>query len=101
MIVFLVVLIAGGIVAYLVRELIRHTGLGSVDRSLGALFGFFRGALIVGLVVIVIELAGMDQDPWWQQSRLKPISERIAAGIRYYAELGSRMLAEQELASTS
>lgn len=100
LIIFVVVLIAGGAVAYLVRELIRHTGLGSVDRSLGALFGFFRGALIVGLIVIVMGLAGIDQDPWWERSKLKPISERIAAGIRYYAELGGRVLAEQELAST-
>lgn len=100
LIVFLVVLIAGGIVAYLVREVIRHTGLTSVDRTLGGLFGFFRGALIVGLIVIVMELAGVDQDPWWQRSRLKPISESIAAGIRHYAELGGRLLAEQELAES-
>jgi hypothetical protein len=52
----------------------------------------------VGLGAIGLQLAGLDQDPWWQEAKLRPFSDRIAAGIRYYAELGSRYIDEQELA---
>ena len=93
--VFVIVLAVGGLVGWLLRELVRRTGLSGTDRMLGALFGLGRGVLLVGLSAIVIELAGLGQDPWWQQARLKPYSEQIAAGIRYYAELGGSYLREQ------
>jgi hypothetical protein len=37
----------------------------------------------------------LSEDSWWQQARLKPYSEQVAAGIRYYAALGSAYLREQ------
>jgi membrane protein required for colicin V production len=97
-IVFVVVLSIGGLVAWSVRALIRHTGLSGTDRTLGGLFGIARGVLIVGLGAIALQLSGLDQDTWWQEAKLRPFSDRIAAGIRYYAELGSRYIEEQELA---
>lgn len=96
-ILFVIVLIAGGIAAWLARTLIRATGLGGTDRTLGALFGLARGVLIVGLLVLAMRFGDIDQDPWWQQARLKPFGDRVAAGIVYYAELGSRYIEEQEL----
>jgi len=98
-IVFIVVLALGGLLAWLVRALVRHTGLSSTDRTLGGLFGLARGVLLVGLLAIGVQLAGMDQDPWWQGAKLRAFSDRVAAGIRYYAELGSQMLEEQGLAN--
>lgn len=95
-IIFVVVLVAGGLVAWFARALIRHTGLSGTDRTLGGLFGLARGALIVGLVAIGVQLLGVDGDPWWQEARLMPFSEQVAEGIRYYAELGSRYLEEQD-----
>jgi membrane protein required for colicin V production len=95
--IFLIVLAVGGLVAWLLREVVRRTGLSGTDRLLGAFFGLGRGVLLVGLTAMVIEFSGLAQDPWWQQARLKPYSERIAAGIRYYATLGSQYLQEQEL----
>jgi membrane protein required for colicin V production len=94
-VIFVIVILLGGLIAWLIRELIRHTGLSGTDRMLGSLVGLVRGVLIVGLVVIGLQLSGLDSDPWWQQARLKPYGERIAAGIRYYAELGGRYLEEE------
>ncbi|HEX5418824.1 MAG TPA: CvpA family protein, partial [Gammaproteobacteria bacterium] len=97
-VIFVLVIIAGGLVAWVVRELIRHTGLGGTDRLLGGLFGFARGVLIVGLAVIALQLTGLDQDPWWQHARLKPYSDRVAAGIRYYGSLGRDLVRDQRSA---
>ena len=94
-VVFVIILAIGGLAGWLVRTLVQHTGLSGTDRTVGALFGLGRGVLIVGLVAIVLELAGLDQDVWWQESTLKPYGERVASGIRHYAALGSRYLEAQ------
>lgn len=95
-VVFVIVLVAGGVLAWMARGLVKHTGLTGTDRSLGALFGVARGVLIVGLGVIGMQFAGLDQDPWWQRSKLRPTSSQVAEAIRYYAELGGRYLATRD-----
>jgi membrane protein required for colicin V production len=100
-IILVVVLAAGGLTAWFARALIRSTGLSSTDRSLGAVFGVARGLLIVGLGAIGIELLGVDGDSWWQDARLRPLSDQIAEGIRYYAELGGDLLADQGFARSA
>jgi membrane protein required for colicin V production len=100
-IVLVIVLVIGGLIAWFARALIRSTGLSSTDRALGGLFGVARGLLIVGLSAIALELGGLDEDSWWQNAKLRPFSNQIAEGIRYYAELGGRMLEEQGLAQSS
>jgi membrane protein required for colicin V production len=94
-IIFVIVLVAGGLVSWLARKLVRHTGLSGLDRTLGAAFGLLRAAVLLGLVVIVLEFTELDQESWWQQARLRPYAERAAAAVKYYAELGTRFLAEQ------
>lgn len=93
--VFVIILAAGGLAGWLLRELVRRTGLSGTDRALGALFGFARGVLLVGFVAIVVDLTGVNEDAWWQEALLKPYSEQIADAIRHYATLGSSYLREQ------
>jgi membrane protein required for colicin V production len=92
MIVFVLVLVAGALISWLARLLVRHSGLSGVDRLLGAGFGLIRGVLIVGLAVIVLQFVELDQDGWWQNARLRPYAEQVAAAVRYYAELGQSYL---------
>jgi membrane protein required for colicin V production len=99
-IILVVVLAAGGVIAWFARTVIRGTGLSSTDRSLGAVFGVARGLLIVGLGAIAIELLGLAQDSWWRDAKLRPLSDQIAEGIRYYAELGGELLADQAFAGS-
>ena len=95
LIIFIVVLVIGGLVSWLARKLIRHTGLSGLDRTLGAGFGLLRAAVLVGLVVIVLQFVELDQEAWWQEAQLRPYAERAAAAVKYYAELGTRYLQEQ------
>ena len=95
--IFVLVLAVGGLIARLVGRVINNTGLSGVNRILGSLFGLSRGAIVVGLMVIVLELVGLDEDPWWQEANLRPYSARIADGILYYAAMGSRYIQEQDL----
>jgi membrane protein required for colicin V production len=94
---FVLVLALGALVAWLARTLIKHSGLSGVDRLFGAAFGLLRGVVVVGLAVIALEFAGLDQDPWWREARLRPYADRAAAAVRYYAELGTRYLTERQV----
>jgi membrane protein required for colicin V production len=94
-IIFVSVLVIGGLVSWLARKLIRHSGLSGLDRTLGGAFGLLRAAVVVGLAVIVLEFLELEQESWWQESRLRPYAERVAVAVKYYAELGTRYLQEQ------
>lgn len=69
--IFLVTLIAGGMVQWLMGRLIKSTGLSGTDRFLGFLFGSVRGLLacMVGLIALH-RFAEAGQ--WWQASVLVP-----------------------------
>jgi membrane protein required for colicin V production len=91
-IIFVIVLALGGLAQWLARKLIRHTGLSGVDRTLGAIFGFLRAAVVLGLAVLVLQFTELDQEAWWQDARLRPYAEQAAEAVKYYAELGTRYL---------
>lgn len=70
----LVSLVIGGILIGLVVRLVRASGLGFADRMLGLMFGLARGVLLVllGLALVRFGLP-VEEDGWWQASRLVPI----------------------------
>lgn len=92
LIIFVVVLALGGLVQWLARKLIRHTGLSGVDRTLGAVFGSLRAAVVLGLAVLVLQFTELDQETWWQGARLRPYAEQAAEAVKFYAELGTQYL---------
>lgn len=71
-ILFVVTLLVGALINFLIGELIRVTGLSGTDRFLGMVFGAARGALLVVVLVGLVSLAPVQQDQWWQQSSLLP-----------------------------
>lgn len=71
-ILFVVTLLVGALVNFLIGELIRVTGLSGTDRFLGMVFGAARGGLLIVVLVGLLSLAPVQQDPWWQQSSLLP-----------------------------
>jgi membrane protein required for colicin V production len=85
-ILFIVVLVAGAVISIVMGMLVRGTGLTGTDRLLGMVFGLGRGALVIGILVIAGQYAGMAGDPWWQQSRLMPYGERLADALRGLAD---------------
>ncbi len=76
--IFLAVLIVMSMLTMLASALIRTVGLGSVDRLLGALFGFARGLLVVLLLVLSAGLTTLPQEPFWQKALLsKPLETGV------------------------
>ena len=73
-ILFVGTLLIGAMVNFLLGKLVSSTGLSGTDRTLGLVFGVFRGLLVVlALVIIVPKALPVDQDSWWTASSLIPL----------------------------
>lgn len=69
---FVVTLLIGALVNFLLAQLVRATGLTGTDRLLGVVFGAARGLLLIVVLVGLLSLAPVQHDSWWQQSTLIP-----------------------------
>ncbi len=81
-ILFICTLIVGGIVNYLISQLVSKTGLSGTDKMLGMIFGAARGILIVAMLVLFAGLTPMPQEAWWQQSQLVGYFMDVALWVR-------------------
>jgi len=66
---FIVVLVLGGLITYLLGKLVEKTGLSGTDRLLGGVFGAARGIIMVVSMMLIAGLTPIPEDPWWGQSR--------------------------------
>lgn len=66
--VFLAALIVWGLVARVLRLLIRATPLSLLDRLLGAGFGFSRGVIVLLVLATLIGFTPLKKSAAWQQS---------------------------------
>lgn len=76
---FVLVLLLGGVVNFIIGKLVSSSGLAGTDRSIGGVFGIVRGGVLVIILMLLAALTPMPQDPWWQDSyfipRLEPYAE--------------------------
>ncbi|MDG2141128.1 MAG: CvpA family protein [Gammaproteobacteria bacterium] len=69
--IFIVVMMLGTFLNFLMSKILTVTGLKFADRLLGGVFGIARGALIV-LVVLFVSRIFMSNGEQWQQSVIIP-----------------------------
>lgn len=67
---FLLTLMVGGFVNYLVIQVVKKTGMTGTDKMIGVLFGAARGGLLVAMLVLLAGLTPLPDDDWWRQSAL-------------------------------
>lgn len=79
---FAILLVATSLLNMLLIRLFRVSGLTGADRTLGALFGVVRGALVVAVVVMVAEWTTVVERPWWRQSTLVPYFQVVSHQLR-------------------
>lgn len=70
---FLGVAIIISIIKAIFQKAINNLGLGSLNITLGAIFGIIRGVIISALLIILIEIFNLDTTHSWQHSVLSPI----------------------------
>lgn len=79
-VIFLVSLIAFSMATRLLSNRVQQSSLGPLDRSLGLLYGFVRGAVIVVLAWLSLNFLMPEEEmfDWVQEARSRPLVERGA-----------------------
>ena len=68
---FVTIITLGTLLNHLMSKLLVVTGLKTIDRLLGAVFGVARGTVIVLVFLFVLNVF-VSESEWWQQSTLIP-----------------------------
>ncbi len=79
---FVGVRLVGGLITELISVAVDKTGLTGTTRVLGMMFGFARGVLIFGVLVMFADVLQLTREPWWGESALVPYGEKVAEIIR-------------------
>jgi membrane protein required for colicin V production len=66
--VFIATAFAGGLLAWLVKQLVASVGLRPIDRVLGAAFGLARGVLILLALTVVVSMTPLRAETDWRAS---------------------------------
>lgn len=83
-ILFVLTLMIGAVVSFLVRQFVSKTGLSGLDRVLGMVIGFSLGLVVVVAMVFVAGLTNAPEYDWWQTSMLIERFESLAVWLQGY-----------------
>ena len=72
--VFIGVVFAGGLLAWITKKLVEAVGLRPVDRTLGAAFGLLRGVVLLLAIAVVVNMSPLRRGEWWLESRAAAMS---------------------------
>ncbi len=83
-VVFIVSLVVLSIITRTISKRVQASMLNALDRSLGFLFGIVRGAVLVSLAYVGVELVQpvSEQPPWLRSARSMPVIEAGAGLLR-------------------
>lgn len=87
---FVLVLVLGALLRFLVQRLLVSTGLSGTDRLFGMVFGLARGVLLVCLLVFLCQFTTFTREPSWRTSLLLPpfqsatiwLGQQVPPGVR-------------------
>lgn len=80
-VVFIAVVFAGGLVAWVTKKMVKAVGLRPADRGLGAIFGLVRGVIVLLAATVVMQMTPLKSGEWWQESRGAGVSTAALKGL--------------------
>src|SRR6185369_13089416 len=81
-VVFIAVVFAGALLAWITKKLVQSVGLRPVDRTLGAAFGLVRGAVLVLAVAVVVNMSPARRAQWWTESKGAEVSMAFLKSLK-------------------
>ncbi len=80
-------LVIGWLVGNIVGYFMTQSGLSlMLDRVIGVLFGFIRGAVLVAVVVLLAREVDLQESSWWKRSYLLPMATEISTWVKGFAD---------------
>lgn len=67
--VFVATAFVAGLITQLIKKLVAAVGLRPVDRTLGAIFGLLRGAILLLAIAVVMNMTALRNQADWQASQ--------------------------------
>lgn len=86
-VVFVLVVTLGAVLGLLLQRFVQGTIFMPIDRMLGVFFGFFRGAVLLGFLVLVGLQFKLGEQPYWQHGKLTPMAETCATTLDDFIDL--------------
>lgn len=83
-ILFVLTIMLGALVSFLVRQIINKTGLTALDRVLGMVIGAALGFIIIIALVFIAGLSPIPEYEWWKESILVARFETLAIWLQGY-----------------
>ena len=80
--ILVLVLVVAAITKLLAKSLLRATGLGTVDRFLGIVFGLMRGIFLVMLLIAASGLTLIPRQTWWREAVLSAPLETVVIALK-------------------
>ena len=80
--VFIASVFAAGLISALMKKIISAVGLRPVDRILGAVFGLFRGLILLLALSVVVHMTALQDSDWWLESKGAPMLSTLLKGLR-------------------
>jgi len=81
-VVFIAVVFAGALLAWVTKKLVEAVGLRPVDRMLGAAFGLLRGAVLLLALAVVVSMTPLKNGQWWTESMGAGIALAALKGLK-------------------
>jgi membrane protein required for colicin V production len=76
--IFVLVLIAWGVLVWMLSSMLKSIGLGRMDRMLGGFFGIVRGALVVLVMVWLAGVTDIPEKSFWREAMMSKTFEDAA-----------------------
>ena len=80
--VFIASVFLAGLISALMKKIISAVGLRPVDRMMGAIFGLFRGLILLLALSVVVHMTALQESDWWLESQGGPILMTLLKGLR-------------------
>lgn len=79
---FVMSLIVGAVINFFATQFVQRVGLSGIDRTIGVVFGFLRGILLVTIIVMLLGLTTLPKESWWDESFFMFRFEVIATWLK-------------------